>query len=183
MDKIKTILSEMGLLNEQQKFTYGCVMLYFTFNEMDDIHDLIDSNDLYEEDGEDYGFETEPHVTLLLGLHKEVSTSTVEDVLDGYTFYTCKAHNASLFENEKYDVLKFDIEGDNLHEVNYKLKKHPHTSDFPDYHPHMTIAYLKPGKGKKYVEKLKGKDYWMAPQYAVYSKPNGTKDKISIHID
>jgi len=183
MEKIKTILNEMGILSEQQKFRYGCVMLYFGFPDMDKVHNLIDPNDLYEEDGEDYGFETEPHVTLLFGLHKGVPTSTVEKVLDDRTFYTCKGHNASIFENEKYDVLKFDIEGDGLHEINDELKKQPHTSDFPDYHPHMTIAYLKPGKGKKYIKMLKGMKYQLPPKYAVYSKPNGTKNKITIKVD
>lgn len=179
---IKQILNEMKI-QEQRKYEYGCAMLYFTFEEMDEVHNLIDSNDLYEEVGEDYGIETEPHLTLLFGLHDGVSTEDVEGVLDKFTYYTCKAHNASLFENEKYDVLKFDIEGDNLSETNEELKKFPYTNDFPKYHPHMTIAYLKPGTGKKYVEKLKGEKYWLAPQYAMYSKPDGTKDKINISID
>lgn len=174
MLKIKTILNEMNLIQENRKYEYGCAMLFFTFPDMDEVHNLIDSNDLFEEVGEDYGLETEPHVTLLFGLHEEVSTSDVEGVLDKYTYYTCKAHKASTFENEKYDVLKFDIVGDNLDETNKDLKKFPHTSDFPNYHPHMTIAYVKPGKGKK---------YWLPPQYAMYSKPNGDKDKISISID
>ena len=183
MVKIKTILNEMGLLKEQHRNEYGCVMLYFTFPEMEDIHKLIDSNDIFHEVGEEYGLETEPHLTLLFGLHDGVPTSAIEKVLDDKTFYTCKGHNASLFENKKFDVLKFDIEGDNLHDVNAELKKQPHTSDFPDYHPHLTIAYLKPGTGKKYVKKLKGKKYWLVPQHAVYSKPDGTKDKISLSID
>jgi len=182
-EEINKIKKFMSLLTENHKYEYGCAMLYFTFPEIKEIHDLIDSNDLYNEVGEDYGLETEPHVTLLFGLHKGIPTSTVEKVLDDRTFYTCKGHNASIFENEKYDVLKFDIEGDGLHEINDELKKQPHTSDFPDYHPHMTIAYLKPGKGKKYIKMLKGMKYQLPPKYAVYSKPNGTKNKITIKVD
>jgi hypothetical protein len=189
MDKINEEVNKikkfMGLLTEDRKYEYGCAMIYFTFDEMNKIHDLIDSNDLYEEEGEDFGLETEPHVTLLFGLHDDVSQESVEKVLDKYTFYTCKAHNPSLFKNEKYDVLKFDIEGDNLSDINKELKEFPHTSDYPDYHPHMTIAYLKPGKGQKYANKIKelSDKYWLAPQYAVYSKPSGKKDKISINVD
>jgi hypothetical protein len=49
----------------------------------------------------------------------------------------------------------------------------------------MTIAYLKPGMGQKYIDML-GKDYnemWMAPQYAVYSRTNGEKLKIPVRLD
>ena len=28
------------------------------------------------------------------------------------------------------------------------------TQTFPEYHPHMTLAYVKPGTGKKYVSNL-----------------------------
>lgn len=190
MKKFKTIQEEvdfikkqMKIIVENRKHEYGCAMLYFTFPEMKEIHDLIDPDDLYEEDGQDYGLETEPHCTLLFGLHDGVSTEDIDKVLEKYTFYTCKGHNASLFKNEKYDVLKFDIEGDSLEDANKDLKKFPFTNEHPTYHPHMTIAYLKPGKGEKYAKELKGKKYWLAPQHAIYSKPDGSKDKINIHID
>jgi hypothetical protein len=78
--------------------------------------------------------------------------------------------------------LKFDIKGDNLHETNADLQQYPFTSNFPDYHPHMTIAYLKPGTGKRYVKMLKGIEYDLLPQYAIYSKPDGEKDKIKIKV-
>jgi hypothetical protein len=91
-----------------------------------------------------------------------------------------------LFENEKYDVLKFEVVGDNLHETNADLKKFPHTTSFPDYNPHLTIAYLKKGEGSKYVNMLNKaglNEFWLAPQYGVYSKPNGSKTHIQIRID
>jgi hypothetical protein len=60
---------------------------------------------------------------------------------------------------DKYDVLKFDVRyptksGAFLHKINSKLQELPHTNGFPDYHPHSTIAYLKSGSGKKYIEKF-----------------------------
>ncbi len=174
----------MNLNENKQVYNYGCAMLYFNDHDLKPIYSQLDPEDLYVE-GDGFGLETEPHCTLLYGLHGDVSLQQVEDVLDKYTYHTCKAHNMSLFENEKYDVLKYDIKGDNLSETNEDLKRYPFTSDYPNYHPHMTIAYLKPDMGKKYVEKL-GKEYselWMAPQYAVYSQPDGTKNKINIRVD
>lgn len=177
-------LVDLLLEKKGDTYEYGCAMLYFNFPEMNKIHGAINPSDLYEEDEDrSYGLEDEPHTTLLFGLHEGVSVEDVQSVLDGFTFGTCKVHNASLFENEEYDVLKFDVKGDNLHACNEALKQYPYTNSFPDYHPHMTIGYLKPGMGAKYVKMLKGQEMELVPTHAVYSQPDGTKSKIAIKID
>jgi len=188
-EQIKKIKQRMGLLEEKTKraYEYGCVMLYFTFPEIKEIHNLIDEKDVYiDKEDDSFGLEDEPHTTLLFGLHDGLKTSEVKKILDKYTFDSCKLHNPSLFNNEKYDVLKFDVEGENLHKVNKELKKFPYTSDYPNYHPHLTIGYLKKGTGKKYVDILKKEKlikFFLLPQEARYSKPDGTKDKIIINVD
>jgi len=171
----------LSLITENHKHEYGCVMLHFNFPEMEKIQDMINPNDIYEDETDDsYGLETEAHVTLLYGLHKEVSSENVKEVLKNFSFGQCKLNNASLFENEKYDVLKYDIDGDGLHKANLELKKFPYTSDFPEYHPHLTIAYLKPKTGKKYSDALKNSSFTLIPTYAIYSQTDGTKQKIKI---
>jgi 2'-5' RNA ligase len=171
------------LKEEKQTFDYGCVMLYFDFLQMNKIHDFIDPNDIYTQEGDrTFGLEDEPHCTLLYGLHDGVSNENIKSVLDKYTYTTLKAHNISLFENPDYDVLKFDVQGDNLHEINSDLQQYPYTSNFPDYHPHMTVGYLNSGSGKRYVEMLKDYEYELIPKYAVYSKPDGNKIKIKIKV-
>jgi hypothetical protein len=171
------------LKEEKQTFDYGCVMLYFDFLQMNKIHDFIDPNDIYTQEGDrTFGLEDEPHCTLLYGLHDGVSNENIKSVLDKYTYTTLKAHNISLFENPDYDVLKFDVQGDNLHEINSDLQQYPYTSNFPDYHPHMTVGYLNSGSGKRYVEMLKDYEYELLPKYAVYSKPDGNKIKIKIKV-
>jgi 2'-5' RNA ligase len=168
---------------EKEKFEYGCVMLYFDFPKMKEIHNMIDSKDVYIQEGDrTFGLEDEPHCTLLYGLHDGVSNENIKSVLDKYTYTTLKAHNISLFENPDYDVLKFDVQGDNLHEINSDLQQYPYTSNFPDYHPHMTVGYLNSGSGKRYVEMLKDYEYELLPKYAVYSKPDGNKIKIKIKV-
>lgn len=177
-------LLDLLLEKKGDSYEYGCAMLYFDFPLMNKIHDAINPNDLYEEEGDrTFGLENEPHTTLLFGLHKEVSLDDIKKVLDEFTFSTCKIHNASLFENEKYDVLKFDVKGENLHACNEALKQFPYTNNFPDYHPHMTIGYLKSGMGKKYTKMLEGQEFELVPKYAIYSEPNGTKTKIKVRID
>jgi hypothetical protein len=181
----KRMMKLAGIITEEkQKYDFGCAMLYFDFPEMNRIHEMIEPEDIYTQEGDrSFGLEDEPHCTLLYGLHEGVTTEDVENVLNKHTYSTVKAHNASLFENQDFDVLKFDIKGDNLHETNKDLQQYPFTSNFPDYHPHMTIGYLKPGTGKKYTKMLKGMEYDLLPQYAVYSKPEGDQDKININVD
>lgn len=158
---------------KEKKYDYGCSMLYFDFPHMSILHGKIDKDDIFTDDG--LGLETEPHVTLLYGLHSDEIKD--QDVLDisSKGIESIGLHNPSVFENEKFDVLKLDVEGKFLHRINKELSKLPNTNKFPDYHPHCTIAYLKPGKGKKYAEQFENRVHEVFPTKVVYSKPDGTK--------
>ena len=156
-------------LNEGKKYPYGCAMLQFDFPEMKIFHEKIDPKDLA-----DSGFETEPHVTLLYGLHEDVNPDDVKDICINYSFETLTLHNCSSFNSEKFDVLKFDVKGENLFECNEELAQLPHTTDHPDYHPHSTIAYLKKGTAKKYIKLLEDKEYKVIPEKIVYSLTDGS---------
>jgi len=171
-------------MKKDKKHEYGCVMLYFDFPSMFKIQDIINPKDIYEEEDDDtYGLEEHPHTTLLLGLHEGVTVKQIKGVLDNYIFDKCVIDNPSLFESENYDVLKFDVWGKGLKECNKDLMEFPYTNNFPEYHPHMTIAYLKKGKGKKYIETLDDKNannFKATPNKAVYSMSNGIEIDIPI---
>lgn len=174
------------LLQEDKKHDFGCAMLFFDFPEIENLHNQIDKEDIYV-DPEDpsFGLEDEPHCTLLFGLHPEVTTEDVISIINNNNIPNdFVIENASLFENQ-YDVLKFDVRCKRkgnpiLQKLNGQLSKFPHTNKFPDYHPHLTIAYLKKGTGQKYVDKFKDIQFDLNPSYAVYSKPDGTQDKIEL---
>ena len=175
----------MTFVNEKKgdMYQYGCAMVYFDFPQAVEIHEMIDPEDLYtESEDRTFGIEDEPHATLLYGLHSnEVSDEEVMQVSTSIPIGRITLKNASLFKNAKagYEVLKFDIENDAMYDINQKLSALPHTTDFPDYHPHCTIAYLKPGKGAKYVDLLNGATYDVAATSIVYSKPDGSRLKES----
>jgi 2'-5' RNA ligase len=119
---------------------------------MSDFANSIPDEDLYTEE-EGFGREEEPHVTALYGLTGEdkQTAEQVRKALAGEGPIKLRLGKLSLFENEKYDVLKVDIESDDLQRINGKLSELPNENDFPDYHPHATIAYLRKGAGKKYT--------------------------------
>ena len=184
MKYLKTFNNFQSIMEKSKDaYSYGCAMVYFSFPEMEEIHSMIDEEDIYtEEEDRTYGLEDEPHVTLLYGLHsKEIKDQDVMDVCSKREIVDIKLYNASLFENKDYDVLKFDADNNILFQINKDLtESFPFTTDYPDYHPHSTIAYIKKGKGKKYVEMLSGKEYIATPDKIVYSKPSGEKKSQEI---
>lgn len=150
-------------LNEQEERdapTYGCVMLYTNMRDWEDIHTSgIDPEDVYiKPHDQSYGIETEPHITVLYGIHEdEAEPEIVENVMkENMEDVTVTISKISIFENEEYDVVKYDVppteqllEYRKIFEDNFE-----NTQSFPDYHPHMTLAYVKPGEGKKYESEL-----------------------------
>jgi hypothetical protein len=161
---------EKKIKDEDKKYTFGKAMLHFNFPDMKIFHERIEADDLTGD-----GLETEPYVTILYGLHSDDIND--EDVIRSCTtgVSSILLHNISCFENEDYDVLKFDVRSSFLHDMNKELVKFPHTNDYPDYSPHCTIAYLKSGKGKKYIEEFGERSYEVFPTKVIYSKPDGTK--------
>ncbi len=199
---IETICIRKELLNSvneskvkkdaKRELSYGCVMLYFDFPEMSDIHKMIDKSDIYIKEG--YGLEKIPHTTLLYGLHDdEIEDETlifdkVNDILEPVksksddSKIVLKLSNVSLFENE-YDVLKFEVSSQSniLKKCNKTLcDNFPYTTDYPIYKPHCTIAYLNKGCGTKYVKLLKDKEYEVVAKKIIYSRPDKTKKSKNI---
>ena len=181
MITLKKILTENDGPHE-----FGCVMLYFEFPELKEIQSKINKDDIYEEENDtSYGLEKNPHITLLYGLHNNVTVDNVKDAIKSVNdlkFYKCVVANMSLFKSKKYDVLKFDGYGRSLVDINKQLCELPHTSTFPDYHPHLTIGYLKSGKGKDYSDEFNHLTYVLTPTKVIYSEASGKKHEIKIDI-
>ena len=177
-------------INEKKKekplYEYGCAMLYFDFPDVKEIHDKIEKDDIYDKPS--YGIESESHLTILYGfLYKEIKDDEeIFDTILKYDIPDLILYNASIFENADFDVLKFDVKSkmkeykkkdDVLFKINKDLTDDfPFKSDYPNYHPHSTICYLKSGCGKKYIKMLKDLEYEAKPEKIVYSKPNKKGD-------
>lgn len=186
MSIIKTFSAWVKSLNESSKSTYdyGCAMVYYDMPQMQKIHEAIDPDDVYTEDEDNsYGLEDEPHTTILFGFHNDVDADDVLHVCNKFDYSELKLHNPSCFNNPKYDVLKFDVDSDVLHKVNNKVTSHfanRYTTNFPDYHPHCTIAYIKKGKGQHYADLFKNESFSVTPKKLVYSMPSGDKREVEL---
>lgn len=169
-------------MQRTKTYEYGCVMINVAFP-LSGIQSYIQRNDVYNNNTNDYGLPTTPHITLLYGLHKDVPLSKVVTIIDKYTFGNINIGSATIFDNKDYDVLKFNIESENLSSCNKDLKKLPHTSTFSDYIPHLTIGYLKKGTGAKYTALFKNFKNSVSPSYVTYSTVENDTFKIPIKIN
>ena len=181
-EAIQQLITEGKHKNHKNEF--GCVMLYLDVKEdkWNKMLDKISNDDLYlPPDDPSYGKEREPHITALFGLHTDVSDSDIEGEINTINKPTFSFRGISTFKNEKFDVLKIDVDGEDLHKINKGLRNFPHTNSYSEYHPHCTIAYLKPNKGEKYIKELM-EDLDLKPKIknVVYSKANGIKKTYDI---
>lgn len=98
-----------------------------------------------------YGIADECHVTLVPCLDNDVNQDELIELAGDIRDYKALLTNVSIFENDEYDVLKCDAESKFLSDANKRITDRFEThSQYKDYHPHMTIAYLKKGLADKY---------------------------------
>lgn len=161
-------------LFEADDYKYGCVMAYFNVDNWNEITNMINKEDLTAG-----GLEDEPHVTILYGLHNGIKHDDLLTKIRSFPNISIDLQTISLFENDKFDVVKFDIDNNALNQLNAIVSEYEHTTDYPEYHPHMTVAYVKKGEGKKYVKTL-DVPIKLTSTYYIYSLSNGNKIKIDI---
>ncbi|MCK9416071.1 2'-5' RNA ligase family protein [Candidatus Dojkabacteria bacterium] len=165
-DKLK--LEDNKLIIFKKDVKYDCVMLSSDIDKKDwnDFLKIIDEKDLYlgetqkDIDDDEYGLESEPHITLLYGIHpKENDKAEILDWLKTLKPIKLELSKIGIFENEKYDVVKIEVEPTEqlLKYRKYIEETFENTQTFDEYNPHMTLGYVKSGKGKKYVQTLEKK--------------------------
>jgi len=176
-------------LNEG-KHEYGCVMLFFPVPAefWNKVQDRVDDKDVFsekDEDGEEKNGRqsaSEAHVALLYGYTDTLPDEDVEEIINTFKPIDITLRKISTFNNDEFDVLKFDVEGDELFDYNKLLSELPNETKFPDYHPHLTICYMKKGTVTSEMTKdLSETDLLVTTaSKIVYSKPDGTKKEYPL---
>lgn len=102
------------------------------------------------------GRESNAHITVKYGLRTE-NPADVRDLLAGEGPIKAKVGKVSIFPasgDRNYDVVKMEVASPDLHRLNKKIATNLKVTDtHPEYKPHITLAYVKAGEGKKYVGK------------------------------
>jgi 2'-5' RNA ligase len=129
------------------------------------------------------GIQLESHVTLKYGLLTD-NFEEVQKALEGEKAPHIKFGKTHFFEPEgkDYDVVIIVVESEDLQNLNKKLcdaVKHEDTQG-SEYHPHVTVAYVKKGLGKNYD----GKDIITGEEIdldvLVFSPKEGEKRELEL---
>lgn len=134
-------------------------------NAPDDIKDFliqwgmlnIPEKNLYVEADGGCGREDEPHVTVRYGLDFAEPPEEFHRLITSWQAFPIRLAGVSLFKNDKYDVVKLDVVSEDLVRLNAEIRRQFPSQEpdkFPDYHPHMTVAYVQKGT----ADQLEGAD-------------------------
>lgn len=159
---------------------YAFLMVdYETPSIIKDLQKKIPSRELYtEEDNEDYGLEKQSHVTLVPCLDNDIDIDKLKSYLKPIDEYDIVLTDISKFECEEFDVLKCAVKSKALKDTNKEIvDKFETHSEYKDYNPHMTIAYMKKGMADKYLKKILDKLILLKAKNFNFSYFDGNKDK------
>ena len=164
-------------------YEFNCLMVYLNIPNWSNFINQIKIEELFDPQNERYGLESEPHCTILYGIHNDIADEEVISTFSNLNKedFDLKVNGIDCFYNKDYDVLKMNVESEMLDNLNILAKQFPHTSNFPDYKPHITIGYLNKGTGNKYINPTFSLDLSNNVDRIVYSKTDGTKIDIPIH--
>jgi hypothetical protein len=127
-----------------------------------------------------YGREDEIHITVLYGLHADKSDQ-VRELMSKQKPIFVKLGKVNVLPNLKFDVVVIDAQSEDLEGANKQLARHvSHNNQYKSYRPHVTIGYVKKGKGWKHVGCARWEGRKFIADYIVFSSKNGTKEKIPL---
>lgn len=177
-----TYLDRTTLNESEGVHEYGCLMLKLNIDNWKDVIGKINDDDLYmKEDDGGYGKENNPHVTILYGFIPSTDYSEVERVLSKLKKpIPVIINQLSLFKNEEFDVLKYDVSGKALHSLNKLFSdKFENQNKYPEYKPHCTVAYIIKGQADKYIAPISPLKIYC--DEFIYSFPSGEKKTFIIN--
>lgn len=176
---VEVVIKTEGIKTEGPH-SYGCVMADLPAEAAAAVLALgaaIPDEDLAED-----GREPEPHATVLYGLHT-TNPLDVSKVLAAESPISLTLGKTTIFAGadtgKTYDVVKVSVDSLDLHRLNTKLRKLDHTNSF-DYVPHVTLAYVKAGKGQSYEGDATLDGIAVTIDRVVFSDADGNRTEIPL---
>lgn len=125
------------------------------------------------------GREINPHITIKYGISSDNSALVALLVAD-YGPISFKLGKTNIFSSDEYDVVYAMVESPDLVKLNKLISDSLNVvNTHPEYVPHATIAFVKPGQGEQYkgISTLDGTN--TSVSCIVFSSSDGTKTNIS----
>jgi len=153
-----------SLLEDEGPHSHSCVMINLPEELANQIiawgRLQVNDEDVTVDEKGGKGREMEPHITVLYGLLDSKPSPMLEQVFEHTAPFDIKLGPCSLFKNGEHDVLKMDVISPFLRALNRNIcSVVTYENDFPDYKPHVTIAYVRPGT----CDRLEGASPWDDP--------------------
>jgi 2'-5' RNA ligase len=173
-------LSKQRLNEATVKIPFGCLMVTFALPKWEwFVSKLVNPND-YEPQRWMEGNATydQMHITVLYGLDPKVTLDEVRPLLlpidEINVDFKAINHfpNAGYGEGNRFDLVKFEVESEQLRALNKVVSTLPHKEFYAHYHPHATIAYVKVGEGEKYDRAIK--PFTLKPDGYLFTAADGS---------
>jgi hypothetical protein len=186
LPQVRTPLAADSLLEGRE---FSCVMApappeikdaVIRFGQM-----FITDDELYSDPDDPGGFgrETDVHVTVKYGLHEADPSPELLRIIEETQPFEILIGPVTLFENEKFDVVKFDVDGEGLRELNRRISELPNGDTYPEYHPHMTVAYVTKGTCNELIGKpLFDEQIENQPRFLVKAVTFSGKNKTKVTL-
>ena len=165
---------------------YGCLMVYLDGSTAEEIKRYCQET-FNPEILADFGIEDEPHITCQYGFHGDVTPEEITDFVSKIKKpIEIELGEISRFDNDEYDVIKVDVNSKDLRDLSDKIREHFKDRleiTFPNYHPHMTLAYVQKGT----LPHIDGDSMFSGKNHTfdefVYSDANEEKYDIQKNLD
>ena len=126
-------------------------------------------------EGDDFGREKESHITIRYGFTRDLTPNEIKEVIREVKPFPIELEGTDIFRNERYDVIFLKSESPILRNMNEITKKFPNTTSHPIYNPHLTLAYVQPGVGERFRNKVGSKKMAVMCECVMYSGINHIK--------
>ena len=102
----------------------------------------------------DFEFDKYVHITVAFGININTDINLIKEIIKNRPSYF-QITELSLFENNNFDIIKFDVMSSDLRILNHIIKsKMEVKSTYNEYHPHLTVAYAPKGMGVELITRL-----------------------------